>query len=117
MLGQSDHIIYSYLFAPNTVEGCVNAACVFKIHASVNMHRNIYTVSIHHKHDISIFVEVPAEQLFELIAREHNTGAVSTKQHFTPRKQPRYAGYGMLSVYRDDSLFVARDESQRAAET
>ena len=26
-------------------------------------------------------------------------------------------GYGILSVYRDDPLFVARDESQRAAET
>ena len=35
-----------------------------------------HAVSVHHKHDISVLVEVPAEQLFELIAREQNAGGV-----------------------------------------
>ncbi len=50
------------------------------------MRRNTHTVSIHHKHGISIWVEVPAEQIFELIAREQNTRRVSTMQHFSTNK-------------------------------
>lgn len=76
MLSQCDQIIYSYLFSPNTVEGDVNDAWIFKVHTAFNMHRNIFTVSVHRKHDISISVEVPAEHFSELFAREEDAGVV-----------------------------------------
>ena len=96
MLSQGDQIVYSYILVPTTVEGDVNGAWISEILTAVNMYRNIFTVSAHRKHDISISVEVPAEQLSELFAREQNTGVVWTPQYFTPCKQPWYAGYGIL---------------------
>lgn len=76
MLSHGDQIVYSYILVPTTVEGDVNGSCISEILTAVNMYRNIFTVSVHHKHDISISVEVPAEQLFEIFAREQNAGAV-----------------------------------------
>ena len=48
------------------------------------------------------------------IDRRRGHGAVALARHDLYMGE---MGYGILSVYRDDPLFVARDESQRAAET